>query len=136
MQIPVLGTIRAGLSIESQENILDYIDIPKEWIKGGKSFFALKISGDSMYPKYNENYLVIFERLENYLLANNKDCAVIVSISEATFKNVNITESGITLVPINLNNIDGYKPTFYSKEQITKLPVKIVGIAKERRTRL
>lgn len=136
VKIPVLGTIRAGLSIESQENILDYINIPKKWTKGGKSFFALKISGDSMYPKYNENDLVIFERLEDYLLTNNKDCAVMVSISEATFKNVTITENGITLIPLNLNNKDGYKPTFYSKEQISELPVKIVGIARERRTSL
>ena len=122
--------------MESQKNILDYINIPKKWTKGGKSFFALKISGDSMYPKYSENDLVIFERLEDYLLANNKDCAVMVSISEAPFKNVTITENGITLIPLNLNNKDGYKPTFYNKEQISELHVKIVGIARERRTSL
>ena len=89
-----------------------------------------------MFPKYNENDIVIFEHTEDYILANNKDCAVMVNGFDATFKNVTITESGITLVPFNLNNSDGYKPTFYNKEQIADLPVRIVGIAREKRTRL
>lgn len=136
IQIPVLGTIKAGIAIEAQENILEYVDIPKDWVKGGKTFYGLKISGDSMFPKYNESDIVIFEHTEDYVLAQNKDCAVMVNGFDATFKNVTITEMGITLVPLNLNNSDNYQPTFYSKEQIATLPVKIVGIAREKRTRL
>lgn len=136
VQIPVLGSIKAGIAIEAQQDILEYVDIPKDWLKGNKKFYGLKISGDSMYPKYDENDIVIFEHTEDYILANNKDCAVMVNGFDATFKNVTINENGITLVPFNLNNSDGYKPTFYSKEQVSKLPVKIVGIAREKRTRL
>lgn len=134
--IPVLGTIKAGIPIEAQENILEYVDIPKDWLKGGKKYYGLKISGDSMYPKYNENDIVIFEQNGDYELANRKDCAVMVNGFDATFKNVTITESGITLTPFNLNNQDNYLPTFYNKEQIENLPVKIIGIAREKRTRL
>lgn len=136
VQIPVLGVIKAGIAIEAQENILEYIDIPKEWIKGGKQFYGLKISGDSMAPKYNENDIVIFEHIDDYTLANNKDCSVMINGYDATFKNVTISENGITLVPLNLNNQDHYVPTFYSKEQIESLPVNIIGIAREKRTRL
>lgn len=136
IQIPVLGTIKAGVAIEAQQDILEYIDIPKNWLKGGKSFYGLKINGDSMYPKYNEKDIVIFEHTEDYTTANNKDCAVMVNGYDATFKNVTINDNGITLVPLNLNNSDGYKPTFYNKEEIEKLPVKIIGIAREKRTRL
>lgn len=136
VQIPVLGTIKAGIAIEAQQDILEYIDIPKNWLKGGKSFYGLKISGDSMYPKYNEKDIVIFEHTEDYTIANNKDCAVMVNGYDATFKNVTINDNGITLVPLNLNNSDGYKPTFYNKEEIEKLPVRIIGVAREKRTRL
>lgn len=136
IQIPVLGTIKAGIAIEAQEDILEYVDIPKDWVKGGKTFYGLKISGDSMFPKYNESDIVIFEHTEDYILAQNKDCAVMVNGFDATFKNVTITDTGITLVPLNLNNSDNYQPTFYNKEQIATLPVKIVGIAREKRTRL
>ncbi len=136
IQIPVLGTIKAGIAIEAQEDILEYVDIPKDWVKGGKVFYGLKISGDSMFPKYNESDIVIFEHTQDYILAQNKDCAVMVNGFDATFKNVTIAENGITLVPLNLNNSDNYQPTFYSREQISSLPVKIIGIAREKRTRL
>ncbi len=135
VQIPVLGTIKAGIAIEAQEDILEYIDIPKEWIKGDKRFYGLKISGDSMAPKYNENDIVIFEQIDDYTLANNKDCAVMVNGYDATFKYITISDNGITLVPLNINNQDNYVPTFYSKEQIESLPVRIIGIAREKRVR-
>ena len=136
IQIPVLGSIKAGTPIEAQEDILEYVDIPKDWTKGRKQFYGLKISGDSMSPKYNENDIVIFEHIEDFVSAQKKDCAVMVNGFDATFKNVTITENGITLVPLNINNSDNYQPTFYDKEQINNLPVRIVGIAREKRTRL
>lgn len=136
IQIPVLGVIKAGISIEAQQNIIEYVDIPKEWIKGGKKFYGLLISGDSMFPKYQEKDIVIFEQTNDYSLANKKDCAVMVNGFDATFKNVSITENGITLTPLNPYNSDGYITTTYSKEQIEQLPIKIIGIAREKRTRL
>lgn len=136
IQIPVLGTIKAGIEIEAQQDIIEYIDIPKEWTKGNKNFYGLQISGDSMFPKYQEKDIVIFEQTNDYTIANKKDCAVMVNGFDATFKNITITETGITLVPLNLNNSDNYQPTFYNKEQIEQLPVKIIGIAREKRTRL
>lgn len=136
VKIPVLGVIKAGTPIEAQEDIIEYVDIPEEWTKGNKKYYGLKIQGDSMYPKYEENDIVIFEQTEDYIKANKKDCAVMVNGDDATFKNVTITESGITLIPLNINNSDGYQPTFYDKEQVKNKPVKIIGIAREKRTRL
>ena len=136
IQIPVYGVIKAGVPIEAQQDILEYVDIPKEWLRGNKTFYGLKISGDSMYPRYTENDIVIFEYNEDCSIANKKDCAVMVNGYDATFKNITISDEGITLVPLNINNSDNYQPTFYNKEQIEKLPVKIVGSAREKRTRL
>lgn len=130
--IPVLGTIKAGTPIEAQEDIIDTVNIPKNWQKGGKKFYALKIKGDSMSPKYNENDIVIFEFTNDVWQANRKDCAVMVNGFDATFKNVVISENGITLIPLNPNNNDGYQPTFYDPGQISGLPVKIIGIARRR----
>ena len=67
VQIPVLGTIKAGIAMEAQEDIIEYVDIPKEWTKGGKSFYGLLISGDSMMPKYQEKDIVIFEYTNDYI---------------------------------------------------------------------
>ena len=136
IQIPVLGTIKAGIAIEAQEDIIEYIDIPKDWTKGGKTYYGLQISGDSMSPKYQEKDIVIFEKSEDFIVANGKDCAVMVNGFDATFKNVRINQTGIQLIPLNINNSDGYEPTFFDSEQIQSLPVRIIGIAKEKRTRL
>lgn len=136
VQIPVLGVIKAGKEIEAQENIIEYIDIPKEWIKGGKKFYGLQISGDSMFPKYQEKDIVIFKQIDDLSVINKKDCVVMVNGYDATFKNITVSENGITLVPLNINNSDNYQPTFYSKEQIETLPIKIIGVAVEKRTRL
>lgn len=136
VKIPIYGIIKAGTPIESQNDIIEYVDIPQKWTKGGKQFYGLKISGDSMYPKYQPGDIVIFEKNEDYIQANGKDCAVLVNGFDVTFKNVRISQSGIQLIPLNINNADGYEPTFYSSDDIIKLPVKIIGIAKEKRTRL
>ena len=136
IMIPVLGVVKAGTPIEAQQDILEYIDIPKSWTKGGKKFYGLFISGDSMSPKYNEKDIVIFEQTEDKELANGKDCVVMVNGDDATFKNVTITDIGIQLTPFNPNNSDSYMPTFYNREQIESLPVRIIGVAREKRTRL
>lgn len=132
IKIPVLGFIKAGVPIEAQEDIIDYVDIPAVWTKGGKDFYALKISGDSMTPKYNEGDIVIFEQTKDYEAGKNKDCAVMVNCTECTFKKVFIDEQGITLQPYNMN----YEPMRFTKEQAISLPITIVGIAKEKRVSL
>ena len=136
IQIPVLGIIKAGTPIEAQEDIIEYINIPKDWTKGGKKFFGLLIKGDSMLPKYEEKDIVVFEITNDLEKINHKDCAVMVNGFDATFKNITITDDGISLVPLNINNSDNYTPKFYNKDQIINLPVRILGVAKEKRTRL
>lgn len=133
IQIPVLGTIKAGIPIEAQENIIEYIDIPKDWTKGGKTYYGLQISGDSMFPKYQEKDIVIFEKSEDFIVANGKDCAVMVNGYDATFKKVLLSNEGITLVPYNTG---AYDLQMYSNKDIEEKPIRIIGIAKEKRTRL
>lgn len=132
IKIPVYGTIKAGIPIESQSDIIDYIDIPREWTRGGKKFYGLKISGDSMFPKYNEDDIVIFEQNEDKELYNGKDCAVMINGTESTFKKVLLNDQGIVLQAYNM----AYGIQMYSKEDVINKPIKIVGIAREKRTRL
>lgn len=132
IKIPVYGTIKAGIPIESQEDIIDYVDIPKSWIKGNKKFYGLKISGDSMFPKYDEDDIVIFEQNHDTSLYNGKDCAIMINGTESTFKKLLVNEQGIVLQPYNT----AYDIMMFSKEDVENLPIKVVGIAKERRTKI
>lgn len=130
VKIPVLGVIKAGIPIEAQQDIIDYVEIPKDWTRGGKEYYGLKISGDSMYPKYDNDDIVIF--LKTNEVISGKDCAVMVNGFDATFKKVLFQNDSIILQPYNSN----YQVQMFNKEQIEQLPVKIVGIAKEKRTKL
>ena len=131
MRIPVLGHIPAGIPIEAIEDIIDYEEIPSSWGKGGQEYFALKLKGDSMTPKYLEDDVVIF--LASIDCNSGDDCAVIVNGDEATFKRVRKSESGITIQPLNA---DKYDSVFYSNEDVETLPLRVIGIAKEIRRKI
>ena len=130
VKIPVLGVIPAGVPIEAIEDVLDYEEIPKDWCKGGKEFFGLLIKGDSMFPKYIDNDVVIFEKTNDF--NNGDECAVMVNGDDCTFKKVLKHDHGITLQPLN----SAYDIKMYSNEDIEKLPIKIIGVAKEMRRKL
>ena len=132
IKIPVYGTIKAGIPIESQSDIIDYVEIPKSWTKGNKKFYGLKISGDSMFPKYDDNDIVIFEQNDDTSLFNGKDCAIMINGTESTFKKLLVNDQGIVLQPYNM----AYDIMMFSKEQVEQLPIKVVGIAREKRTKL
>ncbi len=132
IKIPVFGTIKAGIPIESQSDIIEYVEIPKIWTRGGKKFYGLKISGDSMFPKYDENDIVIFEQNDDTSLYHGKDVAIMINGTESTFKKLLVNEQGIVLQPYNT----GYDIMMFSKEDVEQLPIKVVGIAREKRTRI
>ncbi|MFI3128423.1 MAG: LexA family transcriptional regulator [Bacillota bacterium] len=126
-RIPVLGSIPAGVPIDAVEDILDYEDIPERWLHGNRSYFALKIKGDSMSPRYLDGDVVIFEK--DSTCNSGQNCAVMVNGDDVTFKKVILHESGITLQPLNPT----YEPLFFTNEEIANKPITIIGIAKETR---
>lgn len=131
LHIPVLGVIPAGIPVEAVEDILDYEEIPSEWAAGGKEYFALRIRGNSMFPKYLENDTVIFQKAES--CDSGAECAVFVGDNDATFKKVIRQGGGVVLQPLNTADFD---PEFYSKHEVGHLPIRILGVAKEIRRRI
>jgi len=126
VRVPVLGRIPAGIPIEAIEDVLDYEEIPAHWTAGGKEYFALKIQGDSMFPKYLEGDIVIFRQSPD--CDSGAECAVIINGDDATFKKVLKQTNGIVLQPLNTAE---FEPAFYSNEDVERLPVKVIGIAEE-----
>lgn len=47
-KVPVLGTIAAGTPLLSEENINGYVSLTEPFIRPGKSYFALRVRGQSM----------------------------------------------------------------------------------------
>lgn len=120
LQIPVLGTVAAGIPISAVEDILDYEEVPQSWENQGE-FFALKIKGDSMEPRMESGDVVIVKQQPD---ANSGDTVIVlVNGDDATCKKLQKTDNGIMLVSTNPK----YPPMFYSTEDIQTKPVVILG---------
>lgn len=128
VQIPVLGEVRAGYPMEAVENIIDYEEIDEETARRGE-FFALRIKGDSMEPKFSEGDVVIVRKQQT---ADSGDIVVaLVNGDSATIKKLKRHQNGITLVPSNA----AYEPMYYSNEEIMELPINILGKVVELRAK-
>lgn len=128
VQIPVLGRVAAGVPISAVEDILDYEDISDDMARTGK-FFALKIKGDSMMPKIENGSVVIVRQQEDAESGNI--VVALVNGNDAVCKKLVKSDRGISLVSLNPN----YDPMYYSSEDITTMPVRIIGKVVEIRTK-
>lgn len=124
VEIPILGTVKAGYDYLAQENWIGTIDVDKKLADSGE-FFALKVKGDSMAPVLIEDDIVIIKKQDDF---ENGDIVVaIVNGDEATIKKGKKSESKILLQPFNTN----YDPLIFTEEEMDTIPVRIVGTVKQ-----
>ncbi len=127
VKIPVLGHIPAGIPIAAIQDVLDYEEISADMASTGE-FFALKVKGTSMTPEITDGEIAIVRQQAD---ANSGDiCVVMVNGDDATLKRIKKSEQGLTLIPTNTIE---FTPTFYTNEEIEKLPVRIIGKVVETR---
>lgn len=126
-RIHVYGSVPAGVPVEAVEDIVDFEDIPTEWLRGGQEYFGLKVKGDSMYPAYLDGDTIIVRKQPT--CESGEDCVVYVNGYEATLKQVQLLPDGLRLQPLNPN----YPPQTFTKEEVEALPVSIAGVVVELR---
>ena len=122
VRIPVLGTIPAGVPIEAIEDILDWEEIPADWTRGGKEYFALRVTGNSMYPEYRDGDVIVLRKQET--CETGQDCAVMVNGDDATFKRVKWSERGVMLQAINPD----YESYIFTHAEWAKKNGRILGV--------
>jgi len=103
LKIPLLGRIAAGAPILAQENIEDYIKLPKSMLPGGE-LFALHVKGDSMIEKGIADGDIAIIKKQN--TANNGDIVAALVDDEATLKIFKTIDRKVHLIPAN----PSYKP--------------------------
>ncbi|MBQ7596110.1 MAG: helix-turn-helix domain-containing protein [Clostridia bacterium] len=117
-KIPVLGYVRAGTPVEAVEDVIDYIDFKGEV---SSDYFGLVIRGNSMEPRICDGDVVIVKKQS--FIESGEVAVILVNAMEATVKKVIKKGTGITLVPFNKD----YKEMYFSAEDISRLPVTIIG---------
>lgn len=124
VEIPLLGTVKAGYDYLAQENWIGTVDIDKKLAESGE-LFALQIKGDSMSPVLIEDDIVIIKKQDDF---ENGDIVVaIINGDEATIKKGKKSENSILLQPLNTN----YEPLIFTYDEMKSIPVTIVGIVKQ-----
>lgn len=127
VKIPIYGSIPAGVPTEmiDESYIEDYEEISSDMLRGGNTYFGLKVNGDSMYPEFRNGDTLILKQQDD--CENGDFCAVSINHTESTFKKVIKKESGLTLQPLNPT----FEPLFYTNQEVESLPITILGVVKE-----
>ena len=114
-KIPLVGTIACGEPILAEENIEEYISIPKHI----KADFALTCKGDSMINARIFDGDIVYIRQQDTV--ENGEIAAVLIDNEATLKRVRLFDDHISLEPEN----PMYKPFVYWNEEMNN--VRILG---------
>lgn len=116
-RIPLVGSIACGSPILAEENIEEYISIPKD-LSGD---FALTCKGDSMINARIFDGDIVYIRQQDTV--ENGEIAAVLIDNEATLKRVRLFDDHISLEPEN----PMYKPLVYWNEDMNS--VRILGKA-------
>lgn len=119
-KVPVLGVIRAGQPIYAEENIEGYmyVDGNLVGVSPKDELYYLRITGDSMTPKYQPGDLVLIR--QQAAVDNGDIAAVLIDNCEACLKKVYILDGEVWLHSTN----PAYEPIRVSADS-----VKILGKA-------
>ena len=127
-RLPIIGEIRAGSPIITEETLLGYehadVDDPEE-------YFYLKVCGDSMKDcGMVDGSLVLFHKQQ---YAENGDIvACLVGGESATVKRFSRQGRSIVLLPEN----EEYEPILLSPEDFESGDARILGVAREVKIKL
>lgn len=99
VNIPIIGTVTAGIPILAVENVEDTFPIAVDYIKGNSDLFILKVKGESMVDVgILDGDLSIIEKVNS---AENGDIIVALIDNEATLKRFFKEQDHIRLQPEN-----------------------------------
>ena len=116
-KIPLIGSIACGAPILAEEQVEEYIDIPRHI----HADFALTCKGDSMINARIFDGDVVYIRQQDTV--ENGEIAAVLIDGEATLKRVRLFDDHISLEPENPQ----YRPLVYWGEEMNT--VRILGKA-------
>ena len=126
-RIPVLGRVPAGVPVEAVTDVIDHLELSPPMATDGYDYFALMVTGDSMFPEYRDGDIVIVRVQPT--AETGDDVVAYIGGSDATLKRFTRPADGIQLRPLN----QAYAVRSFTKEQVLSLPVTLAGIVVEQR---
>lgn len=122
-EIPLIGSVAAGLPIMAIENIERHITIPDDFVKNNMIYYALRVQGESMIDAgIHDSDIVIVQQTNN---ARHNDIVVALIDEEATVKRIKKDSPIVYLKAENENYSDIYPKGDWS------IQGRVVGLIRE-----
>lgn len=128
IQVPVVGSIKAGPNGIAEENYDGFASVDRDKIESDFDYYWLKVYGDSMIgDMIGAGDLALIKK--TLIFENGDICAVIVDGEEGTLKHVSRDKNTIVLTASNPN----YPPRTFVGEDCNNLRIagKLVQIKRE-----
>lgn len=113
--IPLVGEVRAGISMYAQSNIDSYIRVDNSAIDSEKAYFYLTVVGDSMDKLIRQGDQVLVEHTPCF-----EDGDIVIALFDdecATIKRIRAKGENIILIPESFNPEHTIKS--YSQDEVT-----------------
>jgi repressor LexA len=120
-RVPVIGQIVAGVPIHAEESREQQIPVPADWVGPGGTYFAVRVTGDSMNGAgiYNGDLVVVRQQP----FAKDSDIVVATVNGETTLKRLEQRRRRARLLAEN----PGYRPLELGKKD-TVIQGVVVGL--------
>ena len=122
--IPIFKTVSAGFGAYADDQICGYEPLYFETKREAEETLAIAVKGDSMYPKIEEDDLVVVHK-QDYFENGDIVVAVVCGENDGFVKRAFQTEEKLTLESIN----PSYPPMIFSGSKLDD--IKIMGVVKK-----
>lgn len=129
VRVNVYSSVHAGVPSLMLDNAEDWEDIPKAWTTGGRKYFAVKVKGDCMAPKYLEGDTVIVRADSD--CESGSDVIAAIDGDEGILRQLEKIGTTIVLRPLN----PSYQSYVYTGDD-SEEPVSILGVVVELRRKI
>jgi len=102
IEFPIIGKVACGYGMLAVEDFTgSKINVPAEWLRNisKDEFFSLQISGDSMFPLYQDGDICLIRKSPE--LPSNNIALVLLEDETATLKEVRPGRGYVDLIPYN-----------------------------------
>lgn len=121
--IPLYESVSAGFGATAQDCIIDYIPTVIRNPYEAKETIAIKVAGDSMYPKIEDGDTIVIHKQDS--VDSGQIAVVLIDGEDAVVKKVKYDKSWVDLISINPE----YKTRHFEKEEVNRL--RVLGLVKQ-----
>ena len=122
VNVPMIGTVAAGLPLLAEENIRDYFPIPADMLPNTETFL-LRVKGDSMIPKFEEGDLALVRYQQS--VDSGSYAVALIDDDNGVIKRVMYGANWIELQSLN----PMYSPRRFEGKDVTR--VRIFGLVRK-----